>query len=125
MRELPKPLQLLDFPISLFSKTEGYDVKGGTMSNPFDTYPSVIVRELKETRQRLEHQMVKYAVFKKVGWDVTECGATSRSDDVLAFACSDDDGFRLSFWDTDHEFRNVSAEDAVAYVKAVERGLMS
>ena len=82
------------------------------MSNPFDTYPSVIVGELKETRQRLEHQMVKYAVFKKVGWDVTECGATSRSDDVLAFARSDDDGFRLRFWDTDHEFRNVSAEDA-------------
>ena len=93
--------------------------------NCFDTDPSVIVEELKKTRQRLEHQMVKYAVFKEAGWDVTECGATTRSDDVLAFACSDDDGFRLSFWDTDYEFRNVSAEDAVAYVETVERGLMS
>ena len=95
------------------------------MSNPFDTDPATVVDELKKMRQRLEQQMVKYAVFKEAGWDVTECGATSRSDDVLAFACSDDDGFRLSFWDTDHEFRNVSAEDAVAYVKAVKQGLKS
>ena len=95
------------------------------MNNPFDTDPATIVYELKKMRQRLEQQMVKYAVFKEAGWDVTECGATSRSDDVLAFACSDDDGFRLSFWDTDHEFRNVSAEDAVAYVKAVKQGLKS
>ena len=67
------------------------------MSNPFDTDPATVVDELKKMRQRLEQQMVKYAVFKEAGWDVTECGATSRSDDVLAFACSDDDGFRLSF----------------------------
>ena len=95
------------------------------MNNPFDTDPATVVDELKKMRQRLEQQMVKYAVFKEAGWDVTECGATSRSDDVLAFACSDDDGFRLSFLDTDHEFRNVSAEDAVAYVKAVKQGLKS
>ena len=95
------------------------------MSNPFDTDPATVVDELKKMRQRLEQQMVKYAVFKEAGWDVTECGATSRSDDVLAFACSDNDGFRLSFLDTDHEFRNVSAEDAVAYVKAMCQGLMS
>ena len=94
------------------------------MSNPFDTDPATIVYELKKMRQRLEQQMVICRLQRR--WlGCYECGATSRSDDVLAFACSDDDGFRLSFWDTDHEFRNVSAEDAVAYVKAVKQGLKS
>ena len=84
------------------------------MSSPFDTDPEIIVDQLRQLQLRWERQMTKYAVFKEAGWDVTECGATSRSDDVLAFACSDDYGFRLSFWDTDHEFRNVSAGAAGA-----------
>ena len=36
------------------------------MSNPFDTDPATVVDELKKMRQRLEQQMVKYAVFKKL-----------------------------------------------------------
>ena len=95
------------------------------MTNPFDTNPEIVVNQLRELQLRWEQQMTKYAVFKEAGWQVSECGAFTKSDDVVAAASRDDDGFRLTFLDVDVEFRNVSAKDAVAYVKAVKHGLRS
>ena len=95
------------------------------MSNPFDTDPEIIVDQLRQLQLRREQQMATYAEFEAAGWQVSECGAFTRSDDVVAAASPDDTGFRITFLDIDIEFSNVSAKDAVAYVKAVEHGLRS
>ena len=95
------------------------------MSNPFDTDPTIIIEQLKTLQLHWDQQMARYAEFEEAGWAVTECGAFTRSDDVVAAASPDDTGFRITFLDIDVEFRNVSAKDAVAYLKVVEHGLRS